>query len=80
MYAAASTGVAAQHQGIGSGIASTGQQLGNGVGLAVLVAIANQSATQDLRIAVLVSAAGVIVTAAIALTGPRRAPVFALSN
>jgi len=34
MYAAASTGVAAEHQGIGSGIASTGQQLGNAVGLA----------------------------------------------
>lgn len=80
MYAAASTGVAAEHQGVGSGIASTGQQLGNAVGLAVLVAVANQSASQGPRMAVLVSAAGVIVTAAIALTGCRRTHVFALSN
>ncbi|CAM5574256.1 MFS transporter (plasmid) [Streptomyces viridifaciens] len=41
MYAAATTGVAAEDQGIASGVASTGQQVGAAVGLAVLVAIAN---------------------------------------
>jgi EmrB/QacA subfamily drug resistance transporter len=86
MYAAASTGVAAEYQGIGSGIASTGQQLGNAVGLAVLVAIANQgldgltgdalrtATTHGLRVAVLLAAAGVIVTAGLALAGRRSLP------
>ncbi|GLW52032.1 MFS transporter [Kitasatospora phosalacinea] len=41
MYAAATTGVAGEDQGIASGVASTGQQVGAAVGLAVLVAIAN---------------------------------------
>ncbi|MFG1621258.1 MFS transporter [Kribbella sp. NPDC049227] len=94
MYAAASTGVAAEHQGIGSGMASTGQQIGNAVGLAILVAIANRgtagltgeslrtATTHGLRLAVLLTAAGVVATAAIALTGQRRTPVLvdAVSN
>ncbi|TCO49362.1 MFS transporter [Kribbella antiqua] len=82
MYAAASTAVAAEYQGIGSGTASTGQQLGNAVGLAVLVAIANQSSTpvQGLRTAVLLSAVGVFATAVLALTGRRRVQALALSN
>ncbi|PWW62819.1 EmrB/QacA subfamily drug resistance transporter [Actinokineospora spheciospongiae] len=41
MYAAVTTGVDEQNQGIASGIASTGQQVGAAVGLAVLVAVAN---------------------------------------
>ncbi|UOZ04977.1 MFS transporter [Amycolatopsis sp. WQ 127309] len=41
MYAAATTGVAEENQGIASGIASTGQQVGAAVGLAVLVAVLN---------------------------------------
>jgi EmrB/QacA subfamily drug resistance transporter len=41
MYAAVTTGTAAEDQGIASGIASTGQQVGLAVGLAVLVAVAN---------------------------------------
>ncbi|WP_309485321.1 MFS transporter [Streptomyces sp. WELS2] len=40
MFAAASTGVPAQDQGIGGGIATTGQQIGGAVGLAVLIALA----------------------------------------
>ncbi|MFJ8308555.1 MULTISPECIES: MFS transporter [unclassified Streptomyces] len=40
MFAAASTGVAAEDQGIGGGIATTGQQIGGAVGLAVLIALA----------------------------------------
>ncbi|MBB6564808.1 MFS transporter [Kribbella sandramycini] len=76
MYAAASTGVPAEHQGIGSGLASTGQQVGNAVGLAVLVAIANQPAnpTTGIRLAVFLTAAGVILTALLALTAARRTP------
>ncbi|MER5476810.1 MFS transporter [Streptomyces sp. NPDC002734] len=41
MFAAAGTGVDAKHQGIASAMASTTQQIGSAVGLAVLVAIAN---------------------------------------
>jgi EmrB/QacA subfamily drug resistance transporter len=37
-YAAATTGVPAEDQGIASGIATTGQQVGGAVGLAVLIA------------------------------------------
>ncbi|MEV8335056.1 MFS transporter [Streptomyces niveus] len=39
MFAAASTGVPAEDQGIGGGIATTGQQIGGAVGLAVLIAL-----------------------------------------
>ncbi|MFI7061845.1 MFS transporter [Kribbella sp. NPDC050124] len=95
MYAAASTGVAAEYQGIGSGIASTGQQVGNAVGLAVLVAIANRgidgltgealrtASTHGLRVAVLIAAAGIVLTAFLALTArktPAPALVDAVSN
>ena len=82
MYAAASTGVAPEYQGVGSGTVSTGQQIGNAVGLAVLVAVANQSrgnAVHGIRAAVLLITAGVLVTAVIALRG-RRTPALALSN
>lgn len=41
MFAAAATGVDATHQGIASAMASTTQQIGGAVGLAVLVAVAN---------------------------------------
>ncbi|WP_432057679.1 MFS transporter [Streptomyces sp. bgisy022] len=41
MFAAATTGVRAADQGIGSGIATTGQQIGGAVGLAVLIAVAD---------------------------------------
>ncbi|MGW1340266.1 MFS transporter [Kribbella sp. NPDC002412] len=95
MYAAASTGVAAEHQGIGSGIASTGQQVGNAVGLAVLVAIANRgidgltgdalrtATTHGLRVAVLIAAAGIVLTAFLALSArktPAPAHADAVSN
>ncbi|MGW6703732.1 MFS transporter [Streptomyces sp. NPDC054956] len=43
MYAAATTGVRAEDQGIGGGIATTGQQIGGAVGLAVLIAVAGGS-------------------------------------
>ncbi|MGW0511586.1 MFS transporter [Streptomyces olivaceoviridis] len=41
MFAAAGTGVEPHHQGIASAMASTTQQIGSAVGLAVLVAVAN---------------------------------------
>jgi EmrB/QacA subfamily drug resistance transporter len=44
MFAAATSGVAGHQQGIASGIASTAQQLGSAIGLAVLVSVANAGA------------------------------------
>src|SRR5215203_4043314 len=44
MYVAAGTGVAAGEQGVASAVASTAQQLGGSVGLAVLVALLSQRA------------------------------------
>ena len=79
MFAAVATGVAATEQGIASGIASSGQQVGSAVGLAILVAIANAGtdgshgealrvATGDgVRTAMLVSAAGILLTTLVAL-------------
>jgi EmrB/QacA subfamily drug resistance transporter len=76
MYAAATTGVAGQDQGIASGIATTGQQVGGAVGLAILIGIASSAGlgsgagTADLRgirIALYVAAAGIALTAAVAL-------------
>lgn len=40
-YAAATSGVRAEDQGIASGIATTGQQVGGAVGLAVLIVVVN---------------------------------------
>jgi EmrB/QacA subfamily drug resistance transporter len=85
MYAAATTGVAAEDQGIASGIASTGQQVGAAVGLAVLVAVLNSGheglagealrvATADgLRSAMWVTAAGMVLIVLVALNF-KRAP------
>lgn len=79
MFGAAALGVAAEDQGIASGVASTSQQIGGAVGLALLVAVANsgldglggealRSATVDgLRTAVFIAAAGVGATALVAL-------------
>lgn len=79
MFGAASTTVPAHEQGIASGMASTTQQIGGAVGLAVLVALANagtgglageqlRAATSaGLRDAFLVAAAGIAVTALVAL-------------
>ncbi|MEV5828044.1 MFS transporter [Spirillospora sp. NPDC052242] len=79
MFGAATAGIAAPNQGIASGIASTSQQVGGAVGLALLVAVANagldgltgqalRTATNDgLRTAVFIAAAGITVTALAAL-------------
>ncbi|WP_326575297.1 MFS transporter [Streptomyces sp. NBC_00481] len=79
MFGAATAGAAARDQGIASGIASTSQQVGGAVGLALLVAVANagldgisgqalRTATNDgLRTAVFIAAAGIAITALAAL-------------
>jgi EmrB/QacA subfamily drug resistance transporter len=79
MFGAASTGVDANEQGIASGMASTTQQIGGAIGLAVLVAIANAgthdldgealrtATTTGLRTAFLIAAAGIALTALTAL-------------
>lgn len=79
MFGAASTDIPAHEQGIASGMASTTQQVGGAVGLAILVALANAgthgldgealriATTTGLRVAFLVAAAGIAVTAVTAL-------------
>ncbi|MCV2462947.1 MFS transporter [Streptomyces sp. ICN988] len=79
MFGAATVGVDPMEQGIASGWASTTQQIGGAVGLAILVAIANsglegaqgealRAATTDgLRTAVFIAAAGIALTALVAL-------------
>ncbi|WP_436774156.1 MFS transporter [Yinghuangia sp. YIM S09857] len=79
MFGAAAVGVQAEDQGIASGVASTSQQIGGAVGLALLVAVANsgleglndealRAATTDgLRTAVFIAAAGIVATAMTAL-------------
>ncbi|MEV5716165.1 MFS transporter [Amycolatopsis mediterranei] len=87
MFGAAAAGIPAADQGVASGVASTAQQVGGSVGLAVFVAVANAGthglsgaalrvATVDgLRTAVLLAAAGIALTAVAALRfhGARRA-------
>jgi hypothetical protein len=92
MFGAAATGVDAQEQGIASGIASTGQQVGGAVGLAVLVAIANSgteglsgealriATTDGLRTAVLLAAAGVALMVLVALSIGRTATQPAIAE
>jgi EmrB/QacA subfamily drug resistance transporter len=84
MFGAAGAGVAPQEQGIASGMASTTQQIGGAVGLAILVVIATvsdtgltgealRSATTDgLRSAVFAAVAGMIATFLVALNFTRQ--------
>ncbi len=69
MFGAAANGVDGREQGVASGMASTTQQLGGAVGLAMLVAVANSgtSVVAGLRTAVLLAAIGVAATALVAL-------------
>jgi MFS family permease len=79
MFITAGTGVSGEEQGVASGIASTSTSIGAAVGLAVLVLVVNSGtngltgeelrrATADgLRVAVLVIAAVIAVTALVAL-------------
>ncbi|QEU93224.1 MFS transporter [Streptomyces kanamyceticus] len=79
MFGAASAGIAGHEQGIASGMASTAQQIGGAVGLAVLVGIAglgehaSAAATADgARTALFVATAGIALTALVALGFPRQ--------
>ncbi|MER7488947.1 MFS transporter [Streptomyces sp. NPDC126497] len=79
MFGAATAGVAGQEQGIASGMASTAQQVGGAVGLAVLVGLAglgertSAAATVDgMRTALFVAVGGIALTALVALGFPRR--------
>ncbi|ALG15417.1 MFS transporter [Kibdelosporangium phytohabitans] len=78
MFGAATAATPADQQGVASAVASTAQQIGGAVGLAVLVAIAGASTngltgpalraatTEGLRTAVFVAAAGIALTALVA--------------
>ncbi|AKH84554.1 MFS transporter [Streptomyces sp. CNQ-509] len=77
MFGAAGNGVPAQQQGIAAGLASTTQQIGGAVGLAVLVAIAGPAGSVDgLRDAMFAAAAAATATALVALrfSRPARQP------
>jgi MFS family permease len=81
MFAASSTGVDAADQGIGSGIATNGQQIGGAVGLAALIAIAAATGggdpadtaayTDGILVAVWAIAIGIALTALVALNFKR---------
>ncbi|HEY2062727.1 MAG TPA: MFS transporter [Amycolatopsis sp.] len=84
MWIAAGTGVHATEQGVANGMASTTLNIGNAIGLAVLIAIANagiegttgparQAALADGGFtAVLIAAAGMVLGLLITLTLPRK--------
>lgn len=80
MFGAAAAGIPLSAQGIASGVASTAQQVGGSVGLAVFVAIANAgpSEVDGLRTAVLLAAAGIALTAVVALRFRDSRPVVAV--
>jgi hypothetical protein len=84
MWIAASSGVAQEDQGVASGMASTTLNIGNAIGLAVLIAVANssiQGKTGDSlieaiasgeRLAIYLAAAGIFIGALITLLLPRK--------
>ncbi|SDM63202.1 MFS transporter [Nonomuraea jiangxiensis] len=82
MWIAAAAGVAPREQGVASGMASTTLNLGNAIGLAVLIAIANagvkgsgpvlrSSIADGSRTAVYLAAGGILLGTLIALLSPR---------
>ncbi|MEU7531672.1 MFS transporter [Saccharothrix sp. NPDC042600] len=76
MWIAAASGVAPHEQGVASGLASTTLNLGNAVGLAVLIAVANSSgapASDGGFVAVLLTAVGMAAGLVVALALPRGA-------
>ncbi|MGH3586926.1 MAG: MFS transporter, partial [Pseudonocardia sp.] len=88
MFAVASTGVPARDHGIASGLVSTGQQVGNAVGLAALVALVGTgsdgltgdalrvSTSDGVRTALFAIAAGIALSVLLAF-GFRRRPTSA---
>ncbi|MEW2623442.1 MFS transporter [Streptomyces sp. NPDC048106] len=92
VFATAGSGVAAEQQGVASAMASTAQQVGGAVGLAVLVAVANSTfsgtyadaAASDvvsgLRLAGLIGAGLLILGGFLALAIKKRPAVTAVSS
>jgi EmrB/QacA subfamily drug resistance transporter len=92
MWIAAAIGVAPHEQGVASGMASTTLNIGNAVGLAILIAIANvgtdgleggplRAAIADGgRTAVLLAAAGILAATLVALALPRPARKTAIEG
>lgn len=76
MFTLATTGVAAEHQGTASGIATAGQQVGGAVGLALLVlgasSIAGVDAMGQIVAATALIAAGLVVGVFVSLAASRR--------
>lgn len=87
MWIAAGSGVSPDEQGVANGMASTTLNIGNAVGLAILIAVANAGVAglqgEPLRagladggfLAVAIAAAGMAVGAGVTLALPRRAAV-----
>ncbi|SFW53048.1 MFS transporter [Amycolatopsis australiensis] len=77
MWIAAAAGVGAREQGVASGLATTTLNVGNAVGLAVLVAVANGTGAGGGRAAVLLTAAGMLAGLLLTRAVPRavREPV-----
>ncbi|WP_343713118.1 hypothetical protein, partial [Inquilinus sp.] len=85
MWIASAFGVAAEVQGVASGMASTTLNIGNAIGLAVLIAIANAGIAaqqgealrlavgEGARLAFLLAVLGIILGGLVALALPRRA-------
>ncbi|GIO66055.1 MFS transporter [Paenibacillus cookii] len=87
MWIAASSGVAPEDQGVASGIASTTLNIGNAIGMAILIAVANagiqeqsggalrDALAQGNRTAIYLAALGILLGAVVALFLPRKRKV-----
>lgn len=90
MWITASNGVAPEDQGVASGMASTTLNIGNAIGLAVLIAIANsgthqmtgeafrQALAEGNRTAIYLAALGILLGAVVALFLPRKRKICRL--
>ena len=79
MYATATTGTAEADQGTASGIATTGQQLGGAIGLAVLINVVTVSGGVPLTVAMTGIAVIIGIATLVALTIPGRTPTATAS-
>lgn len=89
MWIAAASGVHHDEQGVASGMASTTLSVGNAIGLAILIAIANRNvvglegetlrnaAAEGIQLAFWLAAAGILVSLVAAFTLPGKAKVAA---
>ena len=77
MFAVATAGVPDSEQGVTSGLATTGQQLGGAIGLAVLVTVVSSSSSPGLNVAMIGIGAVVAVALALSLLAPGKSRVAA---